>query len=190
MARPGLGPYRVKPDFLGSEARHQEPFPSSTSTRWLTTWSIPRSSGLSARSTLRPMRPRRSERSVSRCAGLLPLAERTCLITRSGTARSLRRSLLGRRLRLAGGGLGDNRDGLRRTAAVGPLGGLRLLLDAEHLVDAQAAQLRDLLGAAEAREPLHRRLHEVDRILRADALGEHVADSRELEHGANAAAGD
>src|SRR5262249_37847971 len=35
---------------------------------------------------------------------------------------------------------------------------------------------------------VHRRLDEVDRVLGADRLGEHVADAAELEHGANAAA--
>ena len=52
-----------------------------TSTRWPTTRSMPRSSGLSAWLEARPIRPSLSERSVSRCLGLVPLAERTCLIT-------------------------------------------------------------------------------------------------------------
>ena len=64
------------------------------------------------------------------------------------------------------------------------------LLDPEHLADRQPAQLGDLLGAAQADQAVHRRLDEVDRVLRADALGEHVADAAELEHGADAAAGD
>ena len=62
--------------------------------------------------------------------------------------------------------------------------------DAEHLADRDAAQLGDVLGLAQAVEALHRRLHQVDRVLGADALGEHVADAAQLEHGADAAAGD
>src|SRR3712207_8110816 len=39
-------------------------------------------------------------------------------------------------------------------------------------------------------EAVHRGLHEVDRVLGADRLGEDVADAAELEHCAHAAAGD
>ena len=46
------------------------------------------------------------------------------------------------------------------------------------------------LGRAQRLEAGDRRLDEVDRVLRAEALGEDVVDARELEHGAHAAAGD
>src|SRR5690242_3258860 len=68
--------------------------------------------------------------------------------------------------------------------------GAFLARQTEHLGDRQTAQLRDLLRAAQADQAVHRRLHEVDRVLRADALGEHVTDAAELEHGADATAGD
>ena len=49
---------------------------------------------------------------------------------------------------------------------------------------------RDLLGRAQAAKTLDRGLDEVDRVLRAEALGEDVVDAGELEHRAHAAAGD
>ena len=51
-------------------------------------------------------------------------------------------------------------------------------VEPEHLPDREAAQLGDLLGPAQAGQPVHRRLDQVDRVLGADALGEHVADRR------------
>ena len=65
-----------------------------------------------------------------------------------------------------------------------------LQIQPEHLLDGEAAQLGDLLGAAQPHQPVHRRLHEVDRVLGADALGQHVAYATQLEHGADATAGD
>src|SRR5829696_4915858 len=53
---------------------------SSTTIRWRTAWSIPRSCGESGFSTVWPILRRPSERSVSRCLAFVPLAERTCLI--------------------------------------------------------------------------------------------------------------
>src|SRR6266705_2603166 len=77
-----------------------------------------------------------------------------------------------------------------RTFAIALL--LRLLgrLVGEHLGDGQAAHLRHLIRAAKPLEAIDRRLRHVDRVRRAKALGEDVADSRELEHGAHAAARD
>ena len=60
----------------------------------------------------------------------------------------------------------------------------------ENLADSQTTQLGDLLGAAQSDQTVHRRLHQIDRVLRADALGQHVAHAAELEHGAHAASGD
>ena len=62
--------------------------------------------------------------------------------------------------------------------------------EAEHRVDRQAAQLRDLLGLAQLLQRVDRRLDEVDRVLRAEALREDVVEAGELEHRADAAAGD
>ena len=61
---------------------------------------------------------------------------------------------------------------------------------AEHAVDRQATQRRDLLGAAQALQAGDRRLHEVDRVLGPERLGEDVVDPGQLEHRAHAAAGD
>ena len=52
------------------------------------------------------------------------------------------------------------------------------------------AQLGDVLGAAQPQQAVHRRLHQVDRVLGADALRQDVADAAQLEHRAHAAAGD
>jgi hypothetical protein len=62
--------------------------------------------------------------------------------------------------------------------------------EAEHRVDRDAAQLRDLLGLAQVLQRRDRRLDEVDRVLRAEALREDVVDAGELEHRAHATAGD
>src|SRR5262249_23489274 len=59
-----------------------------------------------------------------------------------------------------------------------------------HLPHRDPAQLRHVLGLAEAVEALHGRLDQVDRVLRPDALGEHVANAAELQHRAYAAARD
>src|SRR2546428_6348846 len=58
----------------------------------------------------------------------------------------------------------------------------------QDLVDRQPAHLRDLVGAAEALEAVDRRLGHVDRVRRAEALRQDVADAGQLEHGADAAA--
>src|SRR5206468_12206625 len=60
----------------------------------------------------------------------------------------------------------------------------------EHLRDAQAAHPCDLVGAPEPLEPVDRRLGHVDRVRRAEALRQDVADPGEVEHRADAATGD
>src|SRR5581483_9401484 len=75
VPRTRLGPHGVQADVLGRQAGAHRPPSSLTSTRCPTTRSIPRSSGPSAWLEARPIRPRRSERRVSRCFGLVPLAE-------------------------------------------------------------------------------------------------------------------
>src|SRR6266487_3498089 len=52
------------------------------------------------------------------------------------------------------------------------------------------ADLRDVLGAAQPPQAVHRRLGHVDRIRRAEALREDVADAGELQHRTHAATGD
>ncbi len=64
-------------------------------------------------------------------------------------------------------------------------------LPRQHLADALAARLGDVLGPTQvAAAPRPAAFSHVDRIGRAERLREHVADTAELEHGADAAAGD
>src|ERR687894_149174 len=58
------------------------------------------------------------------------------------------------------------------------------------VLEGQAAAGRDLLGADEVLQRLHGRVHDVDRVRRAEALGEHVVDAGALEHGTHRATGD
>src|SRR5829696_6232489 len=58
------------------------------------------------------------------------------------------------------------------------------------VLEGQAAAGRDLLGADEVLQRLHRGVHDVDRVRRPEALGEHVVDARALEDGAHRATGD
>src|SRR5580658_5523623 len=55
------------------------------------------------------------------------------------------------------------------------------------MVGGAAAETIYILGAAEFGQRLERRLDQVVRIRRAQALGQDVADARELDHGAHAA---
>src|SRR3954471_5617710 len=50
-----------------------------------------------------------------------------------------------------------------------------------HVLERQAAAGRDLLGADEVLQGLHGGVHDVDRVRRAEALGEHVVDPGALE---------
>src|SRR4051812_27621734 len=59
-----------------------------------------------------------------------------------------------------------------------------------HVLEGQAAAGRDLLGADEVLQRLHRGVHDVDRVRGPEALGEHVVDAGALEHGTHRAAGD
>src|SRR5829696_5530948 len=151
----------------------------STRTRWRTFLSIPATSGLSGRSTERPILPRPSARSVPRWRSLWPILLRTCVM----------RSVL-----FAIGGLlrGGDRDRflgrrglLRRCLLLG-----LLLRDRKHVGDRLPARLGDLLGAPEALESLDGCLEHVHRVGRSKALGEDVSHTAELEDGADAAAGD
>src|SRR6266853_3061026 len=61
---------------------------------------------------------------------------------------------------------------------------------ARDLFEALAALRRDFLGGADFRQRVHGGAHDVDRVARPVALGEHVAHAGALEHRAHAAAGD
>src|SRR5262245_18733549 len=60
----------------------------------------------------------------------------------------------------------------------------------EQLLERAPAHRGHVRGPAQALEPVHRRLAHVVRVARAEALGEHVLDARDLEHGAHAGARD
>src|SRR3712207_4951655 len=58
------------------------------------------------------------------------------------------------------------------------------------VLERQTAAGRDLLGADEVLQRLHGRVHDVDRVRRAEALGEHVVDARALQDGTHRTTGD
>src|SRR5919106_747993 len=58
------------------------------------------------------------------------------------------------------------------------------------VLQGQTAAGRDLLGTDEVLQRLHGRVHDVDRVRRPQALGEHVVDAGTLEHGTHRATGD
>src|SRR5688500_13984132 len=58
------------------------------------------------------------------------------------------------------------------------------------VLERQTTAGRELLGADEVLQRLHRGVHDVDRVGRAEALGEHVVDAGALEHRAHRATGD
>ena len=89
-------------------------------------------------------------------------------------------------------GLGDLEDHAARQDldVVGLRAVRRRIGQAEHGVDREPAQLRDLTGRAQRLQARHRRLDEVDRVLGAEALGEDVVDPGQFQHGAHPTAGD
>src|SRR3954470_24029084 len=58
------------------------------------------------------------------------------------------------------------------------------------VLERQTAAGRDLLGSDEVLQRLHGGVHDVDRVRRTEALGEHVVDPGALEHGTHRATGD
>src|SRR5919197_3164080 len=118
---------------------------------------MPARTGSSSCSTVRPILPSPSARSVPRCFSDWPIWLRTCVIRTFAILFRFRRFLF---------------------------------LVRQHLADRQAAHLRHLVGAAETLEAVDGRLRHVDRVRRAEALREDVADPSQLEHGADAAARD
>src|SRR5438093_4047474 len=139
-------------------------------TRCRTFRSIPRVAGVSSRSTERPILPSPRARKVPRCLCDWPIWLRVCVIL------SL---LIGQILRNNGRCfLGGNRLSLR------------LFSREQNLVHGLAALLCDLFWPPKASQTVDGRLQKVDRVRVAEALGEDVPDSRELEHRAHAAPGD
>src|SRR3954470_22283998 len=58
------------------------------------------------------------------------------------------------------------------------------------VLEGQTAAGRDLLGADEVLQRLHRGVHDVDRVRGTQALRQHVVDTGALEHGTHRTAGD
>src|SRR5918912_3396636 len=58
------------------------------------------------------------------------------------------------------------------------------------VLERQTAAGRDLLGTDEILQRLHGGVHDVDRVRRPEALGEHVVDAGALQDGAHRATGD
>src|SRR5579884_1575861 len=106
-------------------------------------------------------------------------------------ARALR-LLLGDRLglRLRHGSLRSLDDGRNGSCGLFDLGLLATRRERQDLADLLAADLRDVLRTAQLLERGDGRLRHVDWVRRPERLREHVADAAELEHGADAAAGD
>src|SRR5690348_1909649 len=115
---------------------------------------MPVRTGPSSCSTVRPILPRPSARSVPRCRWLWPISLRTCVIRTFAILGLLWLRRLGGRL----------------------LFGLLGSLVRQHLADREAARLGDLLRPAQPLEAVHGRLRHVDRVGRAEALREEVAD--------------
>src|SRR3954463_3378766 len=136
-------------------------------TRCRTFLSIPSVCGVSSRSTVRPIRPSPSARSVPRCFCDWPIWLRVCVIFSFAILGN------GWRCLLCGNSLA-----------------LLSLSREQDFVDRLAAHPRDVLRAAQALEPVDRRLEQVDRIRVPQALGENVTDPGELEDGADSAARD
>src|SRR5580704_3068934 len=137
---------------------------SSTVTRWRTVLIMPRNSGRSGLTTTWPIRRSPSDRSEFRCALVPPIFDLTC-VTFSCAICPLS---LGRARGRASPQHGRGR----------------------HVLDRQAALGRDLLGPIQALQGRDRRVHDVDRVRRAQRAGQHVVDPGALEHGPDRAAGD
>src|SRR6266536_4585551 len=58
------------------------------------------------------------------------------------------------------------------------------------VLERQTATSRDLLRTDQALQRGHGGVHDVDRVVRAERLGQHVVDARALEHGAHRPTGD
>src|SRR5439155_9211100 len=133
---------------------------SSTFTRWTTVWIMPRISGRSSFTTTSLIRLRPSERSVSRWFCFDPIPDRVWVTFKRATSSR------------------------PRTRAGREHGGRRDVLDR------QAAARRHRLRRLQALQRRHRRVHDVDRVGRPEALGQHVVDAGTLQYRAHRSAGD
>src|SRR6478735_9231142 len=131
---------------------------------------MPRISGRSSLTTTSPMRFRPSVRSVSRWFCLPPMPDffwvtlrRAMSAVPFGGRQVRRRSALGLRTEQRRGG---------------------------DVLEGQTAASRDLLGTLETLQGCDGRVDDVDRVVRAEGLAQHVVDTGALEHGADRAAGD
>ena len=122
-------------------------------------------------SALLPIRPSPSERSVPRCFCVCPMTLRVWVTDRAHAGAS------------SAGASGVSAG----AAAAGCPAAARPSRPAR--IRSTCRATRDVLRAAQALQAVDRRLRHVDRVRRAEAF-EHVADPGELEHGADAAAGD
>ena len=150
---------------------------SCTSTRWRTAWTMPRSCGrvLVLDGVADPAQAERAQRVELTPVGAVaraPLGDRELAHAASAGA-----------VAAAAAGLGGRALGRRRPSAA-------VSSRPSTWSTVRPAQLGDLLGRAQRLQPGDRRLDEVDRVLRAEALGEDVVDPGQLEHRAHAAAGD
>jgi hypothetical protein len=141
---------------------------SSTLIRCGTLAIIPRISGRSGRVLVLPMRPRPSARSVPRCLGLEPMAERVWVTFRSATSLHLFHD--------------------ERAALALPVG-LEQALGHE-LLGVEAAQAGDLIGPLEGLEAGDGGAGHVDVVGRTQRLAQHVVDAGLFEDGAGGATGD
>src|SRR6478609_1506302 len=131
---------------------------------------MPRISGRSSLTTTSPMRFRPSVRSVSRWFCLPPMPDFFWVTFRRAMSavpfrgrQVRRRGALSLRAEQRGGG---------------------------DVLDGQTATSRDLLGTLETLQCSDRGVNDVDGVVRAEGLAQHVVDTGALEHGADRATGD
>src|SRR6478735_11897555 len=124
---------------------------------------MPRISGRSSLTTTSPMRFRPSVRSVSRWFCLPPMPDFFWVTLRRAMSAV---PLCGRQVRRRGA---ESLSTEQRSRG--------------DVLEGQAATSRDLLGTLETLERSDRRVNDVDRVVRAERLAQHVVDTGALEHG-------
>src|SRR5829696_7294723 len=132
---------------------------SSTETRCVTVWTMPRISGRFSLTTVSWTRLSPSDRMVWRWLSLDPISDRVWVTLRRAMSDPPERP----RPEHAGRG---------------------------HVLQRQAATARDLLRADQGLQRGDRGVHDVDRVVRAERLGQHVVDAGALQHGAHRTTGD
>src|SRR5260221_3658800 len=121
---------------------------------------MPRNCGRSSLMTVSLIRLRPSDRRVSRWFCFVPIFDRVWVIFRRAMVSAPR----------LGAGAQEGGRG--------------------HVLQREPAARGDLFGAHEALQRSHRRVDDVDRVVRAERLAQHVVDARALQHGTHRAAGD